>query len=479
MLVAVLDDGLDTRFIPEEKIVCDLCVGEDGTIREKTGEDALQTHHGSTVAGIILRYAPDTTFCSLRIFYNGSLSAARRQLEASLNWCLEHRIPVVHLSAGTKNMADYDSLRPIVARMVLQGQIIVAAHSNSAGYCMPACLSGVFCVRADAAMRGFSYAADIQENGMAFRASARHEAICGEDVILANSYAAPTVTAAVCLNYEEFSSVRNGGQALYRKLTGGNPLYRTPDFVENAVVVNRGGEMLPQEAFFFGMHKDRAWSSIDYADCQRDSEDSLKKVLVWIPEKEGELQEESELIREADKADVAGIMYCGTLTQPTRLRLHKYLVWEAPEGKKEGISKEGEQDSQGQAMLPLVMIIGRRNEAICFGAALRKLFLQEGYSCVCVSDLPMPYLYGMYDVPSGVFGTKELEVIRQSCHPDIVFCCSEHWMEGIGAFRYFVIDLSGVCEKTGIIANLDFSAIKSGNATETAKNQIMDYTWPD
>ena len=498
MLVALLDDGLDPCFVPKEKIVCDLCVGEDGSIRKRSGEDVFLTHHGSTVANIILQYAPDTVFCSLRIFYDDRLLATRTQLEVGLNWCLRRRIPIVHMSAGTKNMADYDSLRSIVARMVLQGQILVAAHSNSGGYCMPACLSGVFCVRADASATGFSYAADMQENGMAFRASSRHGKICGEDTILANSYAAPTVTAAVCLNYEEYFSARNRGQALYRKLTGREPRYRTPDFVENALVVNRSGAELTEEAFFFSRNKEHAIALCGGADKRSNSVNGLKKVLVWIPEKQGEQQEEQMLIQAAGRADVAGVAYCGTLSYATRMRLRDRLVWEEtgkqeigeqnpeskrtrrmnPDGQRK-ISVSEDAAVEEAIMLPLVMILGERSEAVRFTAALRKQFSRDGYSCVCVSDIPLSYLYGMYGAASGIFGRKELEIIHGNCHPDLVFCCSEHWMKGIGTDRYFVIDLSGICGKEGVATNLDFTTAKPKNAVEAAKDRILEYTWPD
>lgn len=498
MLAALLDDGLDPRYVPKEKIACDLCVGEDGSIRKRSGEDVLLTHHGSTVANIILQYAPDTVFCSLRIFYDDRLSATRRQLEAGLNWCLEHRVPVVHLSAGTKNMADYDSLRLITARMVLQGQILVAAHSNTEGYCMPACFSGVFCVRADASMTGFSYAADARENGMAFLASSRHGNICGENTLLANSYAAPVVTAAVCLHYDKAAGARNRGQALYRKLTGREPYYRTPDFAENAVVVNRSGVELPEEAFFFRRFESPVQAAGAGLENQSrpkyGTENGPKKVLVWIPENHGEPQEEERLIQAAGRTDVAGVVYCGTLSHEAGMQLRDCLVWEEagkqetgrqrPEGRRrrepdERILALKDVEAEKPVMLPLVMILGERGEAVRFTAALRERFTQDGYSCVCVSDSSLSYLYGMYGLEAGIFGNKELEIIHKNCHPDLVFCCLEHWAEGIGADHYFVIGLSGACrEKVGAI-NLDFTEAKPGNAVEVAKDRILEYTWPD
>lgn len=495
MLIALLDDGLDPCFVPKEKIACDLCVGEDGSIRERSGEDVFLTHHGSIVANIILQYAPDTVFCSLRIFYDDALSATRTQLEAGLNWCLRNRIPVVHLSAGTKNLADYGSLRPIVARMVLQGQILVAAHSNSEGYCMPACFSGVFCVRADASMNGFSYAPDMQENGMAFRASSRHGKICGEDTVLANSYAAPTVTAALCLNYEEYSSARNRGQVLYRKLTGKEPRYRTPDFAENALVVNRSGTELAKEAFFFGRHESPAQAASAGAEGQDSlgcgAEDSLKKVLVWIPEKQGDPQEEEWLIQAAKRENIAGILYCGSLSRKSDMKLRDYLVWTENDVQEIGVSETGAPTAvepeiekpkirkQEPCMVPLVMIVGERGRAVRFAIALQKCFLREKYACVCASDIPMCYLYGMHAVSSGVFGKRELSVVQRNLQPDLILCCSEHWMEGIGRRHYFVITLKGACGMQGVKADMDVLSTEPEAMVEEVKEAVISFTWPD
>ncbi len=480
MLVALLDDGLDVRRIPREKIICDLCVGEDGSIRERGETDVLPAQHGSTVADIILQYAPDTVFCSLCIFYDDTLSATCRQLEAGLSWCLAHRIPVVHLSAGTKNAADYERLRRIVAQMILQGQILVAAHSNSEGYCMPACLSGVFCVRMDVGMTGFTYGADIRENGMAFRASSRHKGFRGEETALANSYAAPTVTAAVCIHYDEATGARSRSQALYRKLTGREPCFRTPDFAENAVVVNRSGTKLQEKAFFFRQGKVQTQGIDNGAERRSSGDAGRKKVLVWIPERQGDVQEEKLLIEAADEEAVAGIVYCGTLSQQARIQLRDCLVWEeAGHQRSASCHHDMAEEFSDEAMLPLVMILGRPNEAVWLAAALREEFLRERYACVCISDLPMCYLYGIHPLISGEFTYRELAGIRRGCHPDFMLCCSEHWVGGMDRSRYFVIDVSGICENLGVRADLALSMQGPENAVELAKDRIMGYTWPD
>lgn len=69
MLVALIDDGIDTFVCPCLRVRYDLSVGADGIIRNRAANDRILTHHGTTCARIIAKYAPNAEFCSLRIFH--------------------------------------------------------------------------------------------------------------------------------------------------------------------------------------------------------------------------------------------------------------------------------------------------------------------------------------------------------------------------------------------------------------------------
>lgn len=52
-------------------------------------------------------------------------------------------------------------------------------------------------------------------------------------------------------------------------------------------------------------------------------------------------------------------------------------------------------------------------------------------------------------------------------------------MSGLERSRYFVIDISSICESQGVKADLDLSILKPDYAVELAKDKIMGFTWPD
>lgn len=235
-----------------------------------------------------------------------------------------------------------------------------------------------------------------------------------------------------------------------------------------------------ETAFSFGQDKVQMQGDGNDARGQSSVDNSMKKVLVWIPERQGDAQEEKLLIEAADEETVAGIVYCGRLSRQTRMLLCDYLVWEESKNQENLFCNQSvDGEFLCKAMLPLVMIIGKRNEVVGFTAALREKFLLERYACVCVSDILMCYLYGMYAVESGKFGYRELAGIWKGCHPDFILCCSEHWMRGIERSRYFVIDVSGICESQGVRADLNLSMREPDYAIELTKNEIMGFTWPD
>ena len=59
------------------------------------------------------------------------------------------------MSAGTTQLCDQEMIRKVVAKLIQQGQTIVAARSNDAGrYTVPACCAGVLGAAADPALVG-------------------------------------------------------------------------------------------------------------------------------------------------------------------------------------------------------------------------------------------------------------------------------------------------------------------------------------
>ena len=203
MRVALIDDGVVPQVVPRLPARNDLCVLEDGTIRQRRQDEPVLTDHGTTSAQILHMYAPEAEICSLRIFSSPKLRASVGQLAAALEWCWREKIPLIHLSLGTTLSSDYELLCPILARLIRGNQMVVAAHSNRDAYTVPACLMGVLGVSADPQMSGYQYA--VQDAAgpeqVQITASSRHALTSPTGRVyetqVTNSYAAPVVTAAV------------------------------------------------------------------------------------------------------------------------------------------------------------------------------------------------------------------------------------------------------------------------------------------
>lgn len=462
MPVAILDDGIKTDWIPKNQLLYDLSVDEDGAVRTRQPGEELFMEHGSTIARIISQYAPDTAFCSLRIFHGNTLRTTRQQLAAALNWCLEKRIPIVHMSAGTSELTDYPCIRPIIARMNMQEQIVIAACSNAGGYCIPACLSGVFCVRADADQQDFSYCADEDRSGMAFRASSRHRDEGEEYSIVANSYAAPAVTAAVCKVYAKYADQRNRAQKIYHALTGRWPKYQTPDFMEDAVFLNESGIALSSDGFFFKCLG------------QYDSIDAVPKgrPLVWLPKQKCSEGDAAARIKDLQ---IPKLVYCGQFASDSDDIREDCMVWEAREvlGKDWNAAKVRETN-----LPPIVMVPGREEIAVTFVNQLCKRFAEEEYACLCVSDFSIACLYGMLYCPTEQMTEIVLRKIAAWYRPDIIFCCSEVFIKEIGYRNCFTISLQNA-ETEDMPPQLRLSAAFTDEDIQGVIKQISDYSWPD
>ena len=123
MKVAIIDSGVRKDLLPNALVVDDLIVDHSGLIYPRSKDIAIVTSHGTTCAQIISTYTNNIEFCSLQIFQDNTERATYTQLLSALQWCLEHQIPVIHMSIGTTNLRDVAGLRKIIARMLGNGSI--------------------------------------------------------------------------------------------------------------------------------------------------------------------------------------------------------------------------------------------------------------------------------------------------------------------------------------------------------------------
>lgn len=101
MLVAVIDDGITPELYSIGPLRYDMCVTKSGRVRKRKLEEKITTDHGTAVAGIIRKYAPDAELRSVRVFSDNLMKTTCDKLIAALKWCAKKNIPVTNLSLGT------------------------------------------------------------------------------------------------------------------------------------------------------------------------------------------------------------------------------------------------------------------------------------------------------------------------------------------------------------------------------------------
>lgn len=195
MKIALIDGGIDKTLLSRGRLAADLIIAKDLTARLRNGGPVF-TEHGTVCARIIEKYTKTPPeFYSLCIFPDERLKTVPEILEAALTWCLKERIPLIHMSVGTRYCLDFPALRKLSAQLLANGQTLCASVSNAGQYTAPAMFGGVFAVIADERLSGFQYS--LKAPPFIF-ASSKHRLDDFTVTETANSYAAPAVTAALC-----------------------------------------------------------------------------------------------------------------------------------------------------------------------------------------------------------------------------------------------------------------------------------------
>ena len=442
MLIALIDDGINAAVCPEVNIQYDFVVDKDGTVADRSIHDSILTDHGTTCAKIIAKYATNATFCSLRIFDavaiddtgKAGLRTSCERLAAALTWCCNARIPLVHISAGTNLLSDQAKIRPIIARMIWQRQIIVAACSNRDEYSIPSCLGGVLGVVANSDMANNEYRIVYGRDGChEIRASSRHTLSFhfGENFVthVSNSYAAPTITAAVynvLLKHEPCTlSVSQVFRLLAVKTL--TPRWAMPDFIQDAYIINPSGERPLKKHLFFNCREE--YATIE--EWKRNA--TLNLDLVYLnSEDHCSVEVFSYLYKYKDM--YAGLLFGGIVPRGITLA-QSNMVWS--ENTYYDRYQQSDND-QSNTDCPIIRIYGKSFVALDLLCHLKNLFFQDGYECACVSNAPFAYLYGVEYVPNEIDSTRVEEYVRRKYRPDIL-------LVGISAQGKSNTQFSGKC----------------------------------
>jgi len=422
MQIALIDDGIDTSMFKELRLRAVFSVGENGTISELGADERIVTDHGTTCAGIIAKYAPEAEFYVLRIFRGVKLNASCIQLVSALKWCLNAKVPIVHMSIGSSVINDYWEIRQVVARMLRQCQVIVAAHSNRTPYSMPACLSGVLGVKADENLMDNEYVFSGDMSQYTIYASSRHELVTsfGSWFVtqVSNSYAAPTLTAAVhCIlsSYDPFSLTSPQIQSLLAK-EHWRQRYMKPDFIEDAVIVNPGRfPILKQHLFFKCIGEYVELSGINNSDNNYD--------VIYLKSRDSFDNEAGVSELERNSGIYGGLLYGGKLPHDNSMFFRSGFFW-SENACHEILRMYSAAIPNGY--FPVVNIHGCGSRPVDAMCRLRSLFVKEGYQCVCISSYPFSYLYGMEYIPTADSKNAALAYVHHFYDPDLAICyCGE------------------------------------------------------
>ena len=374
MQIALIDDGINNERFPKLKVVEDLSVFEN-TIKARKSEELLLTDHGTTCARIINQYSAGVEFISLRLFHDINLKTSCEQLLTAFRWCLQKRVPIIHLSLGTNLLNDYYLLRTLIAEAISQNQVVIAACSNRDKISYPAAINGVLAVKADPSLEDDQYFVEVSsENHLLFRASSYHKLIGHEDRFLAtqlaNSYAAPTITAKVHDFLKHFDELSMPIKKVFQVLAGEEiePSFYRPDFIWRARILNPGNFHLLKEHVSFQL--------ID------NPEEGVKSDLLLIPAPNVDYTCE---VRSEDNILIAGI------DKSFSTQNHN-LMWSENDLRKAEVDASRSLDDID---CPLIQIVGSETEMIQGLCLLRDAFIDEGYQCLAVSDISHSYLYGV------------------------------------------------------------------------------------
>nr|WP_253294666.1 S8 family serine peptidase [Anaerocolumna aminovalerica] len=421
-MIAIIDDGIDRSKLLYHNLKYNLFVDDSNEIREWDSGNHIFTHHGTMCARIIETYAPKADFISISVFQNTKLKTNCERLFAALNWCLENEIQLVHMSVGTDRLMDSLMIRPVIARMLMQGQIIVAAGNNKGSYTIPACLGGVIGVIADKKLMGFTFKACYSEKGILLSASSRHKLtdLLGNisETDISNSYAAPTVTAAIhniLMNREPYSvSV----PSLYRELTEEkleNHLIR-PDFIEDAYVLNLSGKRLLNHRFFFSCKEEiTTFESLL-------NMDEYGKSFVFLPSMDVKENKKVFDFMKNYQKQFKGILFAVRIERELLNGLEDILTWNENNG--DILRWNHSDENLKEHECPTIFITDDGENGIDLACNLQKIFQEEGYQCICISNQKYSYLYGLEYIPSKILIDEAIQYVNFIYEPDLIIFCS-------------------------------------------------------
>ena len=381
MIVAIIDDGLDTRYVG--KLAFDLVAelhGEKAVLHERKECNPGFTH-GTFCAVILALYAKEACFGCLKVINETTGRADARLVAAAIDWCTDNGIRLIEMSIGAAQPGAWERVRFAAARFARAGGVLVAAANNQEVFSVPACLPSAIGVVCDKELEGDAVALLPPAAFSPYlRASGIHRNIKIQldfRYYPSNSYAAPAAAAHAyrLLEQGEAATLFQVKKRFEKDSTQGrSPLYK-PDFVDTLTLLGKPNGEEGNYAYPVTQILDPECASL----CTRE----------WLLLYPGELEQKLEFLRREQKK-VAGVVYageaenalsslCSTLSVPL---FDERCTTSIPE-------------TVAGASLPLILFSGERRERLVRMRQVQQCFWQADYAALAVSACERAYLYGI------------------------------------------------------------------------------------
>ncbi len=204
--VAIIDSGIDCSHEMLQQVTAGICF-ELSAGNVLTSEDYRDTSgHGTAVASIIKKKAPDTELYAIKIF-DQSLIVEQKILVESIRWAIDQNVDIINLSLGTTDVQVKQDLLDICKVATKKGIVIVAAEHNSAQESYPAYFPNVIGVKAGEIKGRYNYLFRRGESIECIAPGTTQRVLWAggrEHIVEGSSFAAPHITGIIALIRQAF-----------------------------------------------------------------------------------------------------------------------------------------------------------------------------------------------------------------------------------------------------------------------------------
>ena len=141
--IAVIDSGVNPSHIHVQKVVGGHGYGlnSEGQI-EKTHDFLDEIGHGTAICGIIRQKASFADLYAIKIFKH-ALNASAKSLIEAMQWAIDKKFKIIHLSLGLENESIAQALIPLCQKAYDKNILILASAKGPHDKTVPAAFNSV------------------------------------------------------------------------------------------------------------------------------------------------------------------------------------------------------------------------------------------------------------------------------------------------------------------------------------------------